>query len=133
MRVIRLDSTPILSMLSTSNTDFALWVKVSENDVPDDIQVIPKGKLVGLKFVYGEEGRVWTKEIGKSRMYCMHGSNRIAGFDVPVGCFHREVQNLVMWLRQEQRNINAETVRNNYRIIASFLQMRVMDMFCPPQ
>lgn len=134
MRVIRLDSAPILSLLSTSHSDFAMWVRVGHEDVPTSLQVTPKKSSIGLKFIYPRDTRVWTtKASGDVQMYCSNDNNKIIGFEIPGARFHKELQNLIMWLRQEQKNINFETLRNNYRIVSAFLQMKADEIFRPPQ
>lgn len=124
-------------MFSTAMSDFALWVRVAWHDIPNEMEITTKAEgrsTLGIRFAYRNGVKTWTRRATKDvQMYCAQETNYIAGFDIPLRSFNKHVADLIVWLRNTQKDINNECLRNNYRLIASLLQMKANELLMPPQ
>lgn len=134
MRLIYIDVDPILPILNTSATNFAMWVKLSWNDIPTQISVtVTDATVVAIRLTYRSTRQAQVeRKIGDVLVLASRG-RRLEGFDLPVAGFRRKLRELIDWLRDGQNTLNMESQRNNYRLVASLLQAKADTLFVPHQ
>lgn len=136
MRLITVNTSGILPMLDTGRSNFAMWVCAPIGDMPKQIQAFPKShETFTVKFIYpGDQSKSKNVKVSDSVVASVTtGDGRICGFDVPVRSFYADLPDILMWLKDQQQNLNSESLRLNYRAVYYLLMQHREELFLPPQ
>jgi hypothetical protein len=140
MRSLHVNITNVVSAIKDRGDQFAIWVGTSFDDIPYCFNILQKHDTV-VEIHIGYKKRVSKERLsvpltfnGETlNVYICPRTDLIDGFTLPIKNFHSNVRNLIEWLEEKYSEINLESVRLNYRIVADFLRSNMSNLFIPPQ
>lgn len=137
MRMIHVDVTPVLPILDTGRSKYAMWIRLHRDDIPRTMTVdtVPGGEMVLVRLSYrGNYPKPTAWELTeKSLVYVEPKTGRIMGLDLPGRRFLDHFAAALASLRERADRLNYDKDREHYRLIMNILYHHRSDLFMPPQ